>query len=105
MATYDLPLGSERIVDGIRYDRTQTVRVDGDRLASRAELLSADGSRGFTETLYYTSDRRLVVHVDNWSKLGGQMSTFSLVEITRADLSPGGRFEVLGRDAWAWLRA
>ena len=43
--------------------------------------------------------------VDNWSKLGGQMSTFSLVEVSRADLSPGGRFEVLGRDAWAWLRA
>ena len=80
-------------------------RVEGERLASREEAIDVEGALGYTETLYYTTDRRLLVHVENWSRLAGQMSTYSMVEVTRSDLAPGGRFEILGRDAWAWLRA
>jgi hypothetical protein len=92
-------------VEGRTIDRVRLTRVEGDRLASRQQHIDAEGNLGFTETLYYTTDRRLLVHVENWSVLGGRMSTYSIVEISGTDLAPGGRFEVLGRDAWAWLRA
>jgi len=105
VAEFDIPLGSIRIVNGRRIDRVRTTRVEGERLASREDRIDAEGTMGFVETLYYTTDRRLLVHVENWSRLGGRMSTFSMVEISRSDLAVGGRFEVLGRDAWAWLRA
>ena len=105
MAVFEIPLGSIRVVDGKRIDRVRIARIEGDRLASRKELIGAEGTMGFTETLYYTTDRRLIVHVESWSDLGGRMSTLSMVEISGSDLGAGGRFEVLGRDAWAWLRA
>ena len=105
MAIFDIDIGSVRIVDGRTIDRVRSTRVEGERLASRNEFIDAEGMMGFSETLYYTTDRRLLVHVENWSRFGGRMSTFSVVEIARSDLASGGRFEVLGRDAWAWLRA
>jgi hypothetical protein len=105
VTVYEIPQGSIRTVDGKRIERVKLIRVEGDRLASRQETIGADGVMGFSETLYYTTDRRLLVHVENWSRLGGRMSTHSMVEISGSDLAAGGRFEVLGRDAWAWLRA
>ncbi len=104
VATYTIPLGSTRAVDGRRIDRVRTAQLDGDRLAVREETINEEGTRGFTETLYYTTDRRLIVHVANWSRLRGERVTYSMLEITGSDLAAGGRFEVLGRDAWAWLR-
>lgn len=104
VAEFDLPVGSVRILDGRRFDRKKSVRIEGDRLASRDQTIDAEGTMGFRETLYYTTDRRLLVHVEHWSTLGGRMSTYSIVEIDGSDLAEGGRFEVLGRDAWAWLR-
>ena len=105
MAEYEIPLGSVRAIDGRRIDRVRKARVEGDRLAVREVKINREGTLGFTETLYYTTDRRLIVHVANWSELRGHMVTYSMIEITGADLAAGGRFEVLGRDAWAWLRA
>lgn len=55
-------------------------------------------TRGVTETLYRTSDGRLVVHIDNWSRWQGEPSTERLFEVTEADLSVGGKFERLGRE-------
>ena len=105
MAEYEIPLGSVRAVDGGRIDRVRVARLEGDRLAVREGRINPECTMGYTETLYYTTDRRLIVHVANWSRLSGHMVTYSMVEITGADLAAGGRFEVLGRDAWAWLRA
>ena len=105
MATFEIPIGSVRVVDGRRIERVRTRRIQGNRLAAREETINDEGTMGYAETLYYTDDRRLIVHVEHWSRLGGQMSTYSMVEISGSDLAAGGRFEVLGRDAWAWLRA
>ena len=105
MAEYEIPLGSVRAVDGGRIDRVRVARLEGDRLAVREGRINPECTMGYTETLYYTTDRRLIVHVANWSRLGGHMVTYSMIEITGADLAVGGRFEVLGRDAWAWLRS
>jgi hypothetical protein len=104
VAEFEIPLGSVRDVDGSRIDRVRIARLEGDRLAARDVTINPEGTMGYSETLYYTTDRRLIVHVASWSRLSGHMVTYSMVEITGADLATGGRFEVLGRDAWAWLR-
>ena len=105
VAEHEILVGSVRSVDGRRIHRVRHTHLEGDRLAVREERINPEGTMGYTETLYYTTDRRLFVHVANWSRLAGHMVTYSMVEITGADLAAGGRFEVLGRDAWAWLRA
>jgi len=53
-------------------------------------------TRGTTASLYRTSDGRLIVHVDDWSRWQGEPSTESLREITEADLQPDGAFVQLG---------
>ena len=56
-------------------------------------------TRGVTETLYRTSDGRLVVHVADWSRWQGEPNVERLERVSEADLQPGGRFERLGREA------
>lgn len=104
MPTQRVLVGSFRDVDGARVDRTRSVEFEGDVLAVREKAIDQDGARGFTETLYYTADRRLLVHVANWSRERGEMVIYSLLEVTRRDLQPGGRFADLAMAAWAWLR-
>ena len=104
MAVYRLPVGSLRVVNGVRYDRTTTVAFEGDELAAREKTIDAEGTQGFTETLYYTADRRLLVHLVNWYTRRGEMTTYVLTEVSRKDLQAGGRFEDLAIGAWAWLR-
>ncbi len=97
-------VGSLRTVDGARVDRTRPVEFEGEALAVREKTIDEDGRLGFTETLYYTADRRLLVHVANWSRQHGEMISYSLLEVNRHDLQPGGRFAELAQAAWAWLR-
>jgi len=104
VATQRILVGSVRVVNGTRIERTRTVEFEGEQLAVRSEQINAEGTLGFTETLYYTVDRQLLVHIENWSKQRGRQSIYSLLEIDRKDLQAGGRFEVLGQGAWAWLR-
>ncbi|NLE99696.1 MAG: hypothetical protein GX601_01840 [Anaerolineales bacterium] len=104
MPVYRVPVGSLRTTDGVEFDYTQTVEFEGDELAVREKTIDPDGTRGFKETLYYTADRRLLVHVANWYQQRGEMVSYALLEITRVDLQPGGRFEELALGAWAWLR-
>lgn len=85
-------------------DNRRDVVFTGEELGSRTEYgLSDKGgitdTRGVTETLYRTDDGRLIVHVKDWSHWQGEPSTYSLVEISEADLQPGGRFEDLGAEA------
>lgn len=99
-----VPVGSVRIVGSTRIDRTRVIEFEGDKLAVREKTIDVEGMTGFTETLYYTTDHRLIVHVANWSKYPSEMVTHSVLEIDRQDLQPGGRFAELGLAAWAWLR-
>ena len=91
-------------MSGTRIDRTRLVEFEGQLLAVREETTNAEGTVGFTETLYYTEDRRLIVHIESWTTQYGQQSIYTVLEIDRTDLQPAGRFEVLGQGAWAWLR-
>ena len=89
---------------GFTQDDTRKVEFVGEQLATRTEYGTGRGggvtdSRGATETLYETEDGRLVVHVEDWSHWQGEPNTYSLVEVTEADLQPGGRFEQLGYES------
>ncbi|MFZ5915530.1 MAG: hypothetical protein ACOYZ7_01175 [Chloroflexota bacterium] len=85
-------------------DTRLPVEFEGELLAKRTEYgKGRDGvgitdTRGVTETLYKTADGRLVVHVDDWSRWQGEPTTESLHQVTEADLSIDGRFELLGKE-------
>ena len=86
---------------GQSNDSRRPVEFMGEELGSLTEYGEGrDGgitdTRGTTETLYRTSDGRLIVHVDDWSRWQGEPSTESLREITEADLQPDGAFVQLG---------
>jgi len=104
MARIRVPVGSVKTVEGVVVDTTEIVEIDGNMLATRAKTIDEEGTRGFRETLYYTSDRRLLVHLEDWSVRRREGTIFMLIEITRRDLQRGGKFEQLAMSAWAWLR-
>ncbi|MCJ7737388.1 MAG: hypothetical protein MUQ10_08765 [Anaerolineae bacterium] len=104
MAIIRVPVGSVKIVDGFEVDRTEIVEIDGSVLATRAKVIAEDGTRGFRETLYYTTDRRLLVHLEDWSVRRRHGTIYTLTEVTRRDLQKDGKFEELAVSAWAWLR-
>jgi len=104
MAIIRVLVGSVKIVDGVVRDKTEFVEIDGSMLATRAKTIAADGTRGFRETLYYTTDRRLIVHLEDWSVRRRHGTIYTLTEVTRQDLQKGGEFEELAMSAWAWLR-
>ena len=93
----------EATANGHTQDTRRVVEFTGEELASNEEYGYHKGNltetRGVTETLYRTEDVRLVVHVKDWSQWQGEPSTEHLVEVTDADIQPGGRFETLGSDA------
>lgn len=88
---------------GVHQDNRREVKFAGVEVASRTEYGTHKGNvsdtRGVTETLYRTDDGRLVVHVKDWSRWQGEPSTYSLHEVSEADLGVGGRFEMLGAEA------
>lgn len=89
---------------GIVQDDRREVEFEGELLASRTEYGTgrAGGitdTRGVTETLYRLNDRRLLVHVKDWSHWQGEPTTEDLWIAEPADLEPGGRFEALGAEA------
>jgi hypothetical protein len=104
MAKVRLLVGSVKIIDGIVDDKTDVVEIDGDMLATRAKVIDEAGTHGFRESLYYTSDRRLLVHLEDWSIRRREGTIYTLSEVTRRDLQQGGKFEELAMSAWAWLR-
>ena len=104
MATYELRVGSVRTIRGRQRDLTRIVQFEGEEVATRTMYRNEERTRGVTETLYYATDGRLIVHVENWSKQEEEGTIYSVLEVTGADLQKGGRFEALGQGAWAWLR-
>ena len=104
MAIIRVPVGSVKTVDGVVIDGTEIVEIDGSVLATRAKVIAEDGTRGFRETLYYTTDRRMFVHLEDWSVRRRHGTINTLIEVTRRDLQKGGMFEELLLSAWAWLR-
>ena len=104
MATQRVLVGTVRLVEGVRTERTRSAEFEGEELAVRRMHINAEGTLGFEETLYYTTDDRLLVHIANWSRQHGEMTIYTMLEATRRDLQAGGRFEALGQRAWAWLR-
>ena len=90
---------------GFTQDNTREVQFKGEELAARTEYGYNDrtgsitDTRGTTETLYKTDDGRLVAHVEDWSRWQNEPTTYTLHEITEADLQPNGRFETLGTEA------
>lgn len=103
MEEITLLIGSvEQTRSGFVQDNRRPVRFIGEQLARRTEYGfdswrgTLTDTRGVTETLYRTEAGRLVVYVEDWSRWVGEPSTYSLVQITEADLQPGGRYEMLG---------
>ena len=86
---------------GQTNDNRSVVQFEGEELGSWTEYgPDRDGNitdtRGVTETLYKTTDGRLIVHVDDWSRWQGEPSTVSLCELQEDDLQTGGEYERLG---------
>lgn len=105
METITLHVGS--IVTGSSgqtNDNRREVTFTGEKLASLTEYgAGRDGgitdTRGTTETLYRAEDGRLIVHVESWSRWQNEPNSYSLHEVTEADLQPGGQFAGLGRES------
>lgn len=117
-------LGSE----GAVLDGTRPVQFEGERLAivhqtGTHEGQEADKPMGLaawaiankscagvkeewgtdkTEILYRTSDGRLLVYVQDWSRFQNGPAVYTLVEVTEQDLSGTGRFAHLGQEAGFW---
>jgi len=104
MSKVRLPVGSAKVKDGIVVSQPAIVEIDAYVLATRAQPIDEDGTRGFRETLYYTTDRRLLVHLEDWSVRRREGTIYTVTEVTRKDLQKGGKFEELAMSAWAWLR-
>lgn len=85
---------------GLSQDTTRTVEFVGEELAWRTQAgehrSQITDIRGVTETLYKTDDGRLVIFVEDWSQWEDGPVTYSLSQVTEADLGVGGHFEVLG---------
>ena len=90
--------------NGFTQDSRRVVEFSGENLGS---LTSYDydsdkgcltDTRGCTETLFKTTDGRLIVHTDDWSRWQGEPSTESLCEIQEADLQANGQYEQLGAE-------
>ena len=84
---------------GVTQDYTIPVTFEGELIYARREHYPNDDTRGTNETLYRTNDGRLVVYVEEWSRWHGEPNHYRLVEVTEADLQPGGKFELLGQEA------
>jgi len=89
---------------GTMQDNTRKVELEGEELATLALYKEdPDGRlnkrRGVNETLCRTEDGRLIVHSEDWSTLQDEPTVYELVEITKDDLLPGGRFDRLGERA------
>ncbi len=80
--------------DGHREeDGLLPVEFDGSRLGTHTDYVW-DRAHGVTETLYRTSDGRLVVHLESWTP---DTDDHELILIGEADLQIGEQFEHLGR--------
>jgi len=104
MAEITVQIGSVVTASGgVQQDNRREVKFTGEEVASRTEYGmhkgSATDTRGVNETLYRTDAGRLIVHVEDWSRWQGEPNTYSLHEVTEADLQVGGRFEALGHKA------
>ncbi|MBC7237044.1 MAG: hypothetical protein H5T69_14485 [Chloroflexi bacterium] len=94
-----LVIGSRTILrSGHVQDNLRPVEFEGELLASHTDF-SGDDTRGITESLYRTLDGRLVVYVEDWSRWQGEPTIYRLVAVEDDDFEPGGRFELLGRQA------
>lgn len=77
------------------------VSFSGEKLGQRVSFGIHNGCVsdvcGVTETLYRTSDGRLMVHIHNWSRWPGEPESIETVcEVTEEDLDPDGEFQYLG---------
>lgn len=104
MDAIKVQVGSYTVGNGIEQDNTRPVEFEGERLAQRTEYGTGRGggvsdTRGLTETLYRAADGRYLVHVYDWTKWQGEPNTYTLHGAAPEDLEPGGRWEMLGREA------
>jgi len=104
MKTIKILVGSIVTKNAMKADGTRAVEFEGEEVAELLQLgIGRDGAptdtRGTTSVLYRTDDGRLIAHIEDWSRWGGEPTTFTLHEVTEADLQVGGKFENLGR--WA----
>ncbi len=83
---------------GHYYDNTNEAEFQGEKIADRTSLRGGN-TTGADHTLYRTSDGRLIVHVYNWTLWQGGSDTYSLHQVEREALEPGGRFGDLGRES------
>lgn len=104
VAVYEIRVGTVRVIDGVRVDHTRPLRFEAQKLATRTQHIDSECAHGITETLYYTADERLIVHVKDWSERPEDATISFVLEVSREDLRSGARFEALGQAAWAWLR-
>lgn len=88
---------------GLQHDNRRPVEFFGDELASVTFLSFQDGvmceNRGMTQTLYRIPGDRLVVYVEEWSKIEGEESLYTLVEVTKDELKGAEWSELLAYKA------
>lgn len=95
----------EALRNGATQDLTREVQFEGEELATYREYGTNDhgkltDTRGVAETLYRTSDGRLVVHIEDWSHWQGEPTTYTLQEVAEEDLAgPQALYEGLGIEA------
>jgi len=89
---------------GVTSDTTRNVVFEAEELAElRQAGTGRNGgptdTRGTIQTLYKTSDGRLIVHVEEWSHWQGEPNVYTLQEVNEADLTGDGAFALLGQEA------
>lgn len=105
METIVVLIGSMTSINsGRTQNLTRKVGFEGKELAQYCEYGDDKNdkptdTRGVRETLYRAEDGRLIVHVENWSNWQGEPTTYSLQEVTEADLGLDGQFWQLGAEA------
>jgi len=100
MEKINVKVGTRRTLQSGQVDDNSTpVEFEAEELADVTVYDGDDDTRGVTWTLYRTTDDRLVVYVEDWTKWQGETSHFTLQEADEEDLEPGGRFERLGSQA------
>ena len=105
METIKLQIGTlQAMQSGQTQDLTRPVEFEGEKLAELTTFGQGRNggptdTRGMTETLYRTADGRLILYAEDWSHWQGEPNVYSLQEVTEDDLSVGGAYEELGREA------
>jgi len=99
MSKIVVTVGHEEMVGtaGAYNSRTKQVKFNGEKLASDED--SRQATRGTDTGLYRTDKGKYLIHKHNWTKWQGEGDSWTLEEVSEADLAPNGKYGNLGKQA------